>query len=260
MRLGCLAAFSGTDDDLARLDLLSAMGYQYVEAPVESLRLAEDPDAFYAVRRAWRRATLVPEAMDELLGEGAKICGDEVDWRGVERHVALAIDRADELGARTLVVGGAGARCVPDDYPRDEALDQIRYFLNMAADYAGDLTIAIEPLEPAETGCVAGLAETAELVRKVGRPEVRLALDLAQFGEPLATEEVGAAADLVAHVRVPAIACLEAVGLPQLERLLAVLHQARYDGRMSVSFAAERAEEDGPAALARLRELLGRKS
>lgn len=260
MRLGCLAAFDGTDEDLARLDALAAMGYQYVEALADSLCLEAEPDAFYAVRRAWRRGSLVPEVIGELLGSATVVCGDEVDWRRVERHVALAIDRADEVGARTLVVGGAAARCVPDGYPRDEALDQVRYFLNMAADYAGDLTVVIEPLGCADAACPSGVTETAELIRKVGRPEIRLAVDLGQLSGLAELERLAAAGDLLAHVRVPASTCLDPSAGADLERLLAIVHQARYDGRLSVSLDADRADEDGPAALARLRELLGIKT
>lgn len=259
MRLGCLSDFSGTEDDLARLDALAAMGYQYVEAPATCLRLRDDPDAFYAMRRAWRRAALSPEVMGELLGPEMPLCGDDVDWRQVERYVALAMDRADELGVRTLVVGGGDARRIPEGYPPDEALDQVRYFLNMAADYAGDLSVALEAVSNDPDCCPAGIAQTAELVRKVGRSQIRMAVDLAQLQDPGQVAQLSALADLIGHVRVSSAACRDPARSTELEDLLRTLQHAGYGGRLSVSFPPHHVAEEGPAALERLRELLGHK-
>jgi len=154
----------------------------------------------------------------------------------------------------------AVGRSVPDGYPRDEALDQVRYFLNMAADYAGDITVALEPLGGAAPACPAGVTETAELVRRVGRPEIRLAVDAAALSAEDDLAQLAAAGDLVAHVRVPASACKDPGGAESLERLLGILRQARYDGRLSVSLAPEGAGENARTAVERLRELLGHKS
>ena len=260
MRLGCLWDFSGTEDDFARLEALAARGYQYVEVPSSCLRLGDDPDAFYAVRRAWRRAALGPEVVGDLLGPGMLLCGDDVDWRGVERHVALTLERAEELGVRTLVVGSAGARRVPEGYPAEEALDQMRYFLNMAADYAGDLCVAIEPLGEDAGCCPGGLAETAELVRKVGRPAIRLAVDLEHLQDPGLVAQLGALGDLIGHVRVPAAACTDPAWEADLEAFVRTLQRSHYGGRLSVSFGARRAVEDGPVAMEKLRQWLGHKS
>lgn len=259
MRFGCCIQFAGSDEDTARVEALRGIGYQYVEPPVGCLKVEGDPEEYYAVRRAFNRAALAPEAFNCLFPADLNVVGDEVDWRRVEKYIARAFERIDEVGGTTVVFGSGGARKVPDGYPADEALTQLRYFLNMTADYAGDLTIAVEPLSQPPDDLLGTADAAAELVRQVGRPEVRLLVDSFHMDareEPW--ESITAAGDLLAHVH-----CCDrgrlapGAGEADLAGFFAALRRAGYDGRVSVECAMPDFDHDARAALEFMKQAAG---
>lgn len=270
MRFGCCLGFQGTDDDLTRIEALAALGYHYIELPVSCLCVEGDPEEFYANRRALNRAALIPEAFNCFLPGDLKVVGDEVDWPRVERYVALALDRAEEVGARVMVFGSGAARRAPEGYPLEDALHQIRYFLGICADYAGSLTVAVEPLSATQTNTLNLLGDVTLLVRELGRPEVRVAPDSVHMDHAAESwDSITAAADLLAHAHIadrgsavpgtpppaaaPGAPLLDAVsGTPpsgavaDLPGFLAALRDAGYDGRLSIECSLP----DFPAAAA----------
>lgn len=258
MRLGCCLGFEGTDEDLARIEVLAAVGFEYLEPPVSCLHVQGDPEAYYAVRRALRRAALRPEAFNCFIPGDLKLVGDQVDWPRVEKHVALALDRMEELGASVVVFGSGAARQVPEGYPPEDALAQLRYFLNMAADYAGDLTVAVEPLGPAQTNMLNTVAEAAQLVREVGRCEVRILADSVHMDA--AAEPWGVIVeerDLLAHVH----CCDRGHVVPgrggaDLAGFFSALAAAGYDGRVSLQCPLPDLESDAREALEHMRQLV----
>ena len=237
MRLGCCIPFSGSEDDLASIDALAGLGYRYVETPAECLKIEAAPEEYYAVRRVLRRASLVPEVLNRLLPPDLMVVGDDVDWSRVERYIALTMDRAEEIGVRCLVFCSGPARRVPEGYPLDEALQQIRYFLNMAADYAGAVVIAVEAMAPDATNALNSLTEAATLVRELGRAEVGLVADahhLRATGEPWDT--IVQAKELLSHAYIGDPAWLASdPGDSDLHKFVDCLEAAGYDGRISVA-------------------------
>lgn len=262
MRFGCCLGFAGTEEDHARVESLARMGFQYLELPAETLRPEGDPGDYYALRREVRRAALTPEVVNCLIPTGLKLVGNDVDWRRVEKLVALILDRAEEIGARTVVFGCAEARRIPPDYPRDEALDQLRYFLGMTADYAGELMVAVHPLAAEYTNSLNSIEETADLVRKLGRAQLGLGvdsyhMDLSQ--EPW--EALEQARGLVAHVH-----CADrgrtalGQGGADLTGFFAALAALEYDGRVTLEAELDDSAEVAQASLEVLRQLTGARS
>lgn len=261
MRYGFCLFFSGSDDDLAAVELLAGLGYQYLEPPVGCLKIEGEPEEYYAVRRAFHRAALRPEAFNCFLPGDLKVVGDHVDWRRVEKYVALALERVEEVGGTTVVFGSGGARSVPEGYPVEEARTQLVYFGNMLADYAGNLTLAVEPLEPAGCNILNTVPETAQYVREVGRPEVRLLVDSYHMEKQAeGWEPIGANADLVAHVHVSGC-CRLPPGADEadLAGFFAALKQAGYDGRVSVECLVSDLPQEAAAALEVMKDLVARK-
>ena len=256
MRFGCCVPFDGTDDDLARVELLAEIGYQFFEPPVSALRVEQDPEEWYAVRRAFHRAALKPEAFNCFLPGDLQLVGDEVDWPRLEKYVALALDRAEEAGAQVIVFGSGGSRNVPEGYPHEEALHQVRYFLNMTADYAGELRIGVESLRSKQCNMLNRVEEVSQLVREVGRPEIGVTADCFHMDyEEEPWSNVVAAADLLAHAH----CCDRDQQLPgrggaDLTGFFDALREAGYDGRVSLECPLSDFEPDVRAALEHMQE------
>jgi sugar phosphate isomerase/epimerase len=175
--------------------------------------------------------------------------------------VAQALERIEEVGGTTVVFGSGGARRVPDDYPEDEARTQLVYFGNMLADYAGDLTIAVEPLEPAGCNILNTIAETAQYVREVGRPGVRLLADSYHMdAQQDPWESIAESGDILAHVH-----CCDRKRLPpgqgeaDLPGFFEALCKGGYEGRISVECNLPDFESDARKALETIKDLATRK-
>ena len=150
MRFGCCV---GLDE----LSVVRDVGYDYAELAAATVLHAEEPESAFAPTRAAVRAVGLPiEAFNVFMPGHLKITGPAVEDQRVERYVATALQRAAELGATVQVVGSAGARNVPDGYPRDQAWKQLVGFLRMAGEHAqrAEMTLAIEPLNRGESNII----------------------------------------------------------------------------------------------------------
>jgi len=254
MRLGCCIHFSGSDEDLARVEQLAGLGYQYIEPRVDCLQLASEPSAYYAVRRAFNRAALAPEVFSwTRTASGAPLIGDEVNWHDVEKHLARALDRMEEVGATTLAAGREAALELPDEYPVEDALHQLRYFLNMAADYAASLDIALGCVFSGNVEGYHSLGDAVAFVRQLGRPEVRLLLDMSVAAAEADGQNLANAPDSSSHVHCPVA---EDGQLRLHPVILGALKASNHTGRISLVFESRGAEEMAGSAIDRLREAL----
>jgi len=182
MRFGCCVSPD-------KIGIVQDAGYDYVELQIGVIK-PEAPDSeFEAVREQIQSYDIVPEAWCCLLGSEMKVTGPEVDMYRIERYLRTAFERVEELGGEVIVFGSGGARKIPDDFPADEAREQLVEFLTLAGQVAGayGITIAIEPLNSRETNVITSVTEAAELARRVDHPFVKVLADLYQMtmdGEP----------------------------------------------------------------------------
>src|SRR2546423_1324933 len=101
MRFGCCT-------DLAGLAAGQAAGYAYAElAATQALHVEEPESAFAETLGVVRTVGLPVEALNVFLPGHLKISGPRVDEARVERYVAVALERAAQLGAQVQVVGSA---------------------------------------------------------------------------------------------------------------------------------------------------------
>ncbi len=252
MRFGCCV---GLDE----LPIVEDAGYDYAELAAAAVLHAEEPESAFAPTRAAVRAVGLPiEAFNVFLPGHLKITGPSVEDQRVERYVATALRRAAELGATVQVVGSAGARNVPDGYPRDQAWAQLVGFLRMAGPHAqrAGMALAIEPLNRGESNIINSVAEGIRLVNEVGHPAVRVLSDLYHVtleDEPF--DDTAAAGQNLIHVHVADTGRLyPGSGQYDYPGYIAALRSAGYNARISVEcgwgdFAAE-----APRALRFLRD------
>lgn len=186
---------------------LAEAGYDFVEWPMSRTVGEMDEDAYRALRTLAQGLTIRPEAWNVMLPRSIKVVGPDADHAAMERYVETAFSRAAELGGQVVVFGSGGSRAVPDGWAREEAMQQFDDACRLAGDVAArnGITIAIEPLNRAETNLINSVSEAAVVVGRLGHSSVRLLSDLyhvAQEDEPF--NDTGAAASLLAHVHIAA--------------------------------------------------------
>jgi len=231
MRFGCCVG-------LDKAEIIQEAGYDYVELPVSTVK-AELPDSeFEPILEQVRGLSIVPEAWNCLLPGDMKVTGPEVDKYRVERYLRTAFERIEELGGQIVVFGSGGARNVPEDFPRDEAWNQLVEFVSLAGQIAGThgITIAIEPLNTKESNIINSVAEALELARAADHPFVRVLADLYHMqeeNEPL-EHIVDAGAYLVHTHTADTGRFYPGSGSYPNREFLERLYAVDYNGRMSV--------------------------
>jgi sugar phosphate isomerase/epimerase len=216
-----------------------APGYDYLELAVSTALSPLEDDAAFEPRGAALQA-LRPRvrAFNVFSPRELRLTGDAVDWRLVETYVERALRRAGDLGGDVVVVGSGASRSVPEGFSRAIAWGQLVRFFNLCADHAArnGLTVAIEPLNKAESNILNTYPEAVRLARDVARDEVRVLADIYHFmqdGESL--DDILEGPEWLAHVHLADTGRLwPGSGSYPLDRLFAILREVGYAGKASI--------------------------
>ncbi|MEN9934604.1 MAG: hypothetical protein RLZZ387_1183 [Chloroflexota bacterium] len=246
MRFGCCV---GPD----KIDVVARAGFDFCELPAAAVLPREDDAAALPALRAISAAPVRPEAFNVLVPPDIRLVGPERDLAVLRAYLRRAFGRMVSLGGAAVVLGSGGARRVPEDMPREQALDQLAESLAVAADEAGraGIVLALEHLNRSETNVFNTLAECHDFIRERDLSGLRLLADLHHLElehEPF--EEVVAAAPLLAHVHVadggrrhPGVGGYDYAGFMRAVR------EAEYDARISAECSWESLEEQAAGAL-----------
>jgi sugar phosphate isomerase/epimerase len=149
------------------------------------------------------------------------------------------VDLCADLGGKVMVIGSPKQRNLMPGVTKEQALSHavgvFRPSLDPAA--ARGVTLAFEPLGPAETDFVNTVAEAIDLVRRVDHPAFRLNIDVkAMSSEPAPVPDViRSAKGHVAHVQVNDPNLLgPGMGEVKYEPIVEALRDIGYDGWLSV--------------------------
>ena len=109
-----------------------------------------------------------------------KIAGPKVEEKSVLDYLHQVGSRAKQMGIRNLILGSGGARRLPDDYDKEEAMHE---FIKLAKKMAEvvkqyDVTLILENLNSTETNFINTLKDAAFIVRAVDHPNFRLNADI----------------------------------------------------------------------------------
>ena len=175
------------DWPLAKIcDHVAACGYDGLE--LAPFTLADDP-SLLSVREATAAGDTIRRSGLEVVGfhwllvkpEGLHLstADDVVRGRTVEfaKHLAQL---CAAMGGRILVWGSPRQRSVPPRQDYQDAWARARDSLRQIAETAGPLgvTVALEPLGPAETNFINSAGEALRLLDEVDHPACRLHLDV----------------------------------------------------------------------------------
>src|SRR5262245_52533671 len=136
-----------TDD----LEKAKAKGFDYVELGVRNFAKLSDEE--FAKLLEKHKAVGIPTPVGNVfLPNEMKVVGPEIDKAKQMEYVTKALDRAKQLGLKTIVFGSGGARKVPEGFAKEEAFKQLVEFAKRIAPEAKKrgIVLAVEPLRSQE--------------------------------------------------------------------------------------------------------------
>jgi sugar phosphate isomerase/epimerase len=226
-------------------DFVSGLGYEGLE--VSPFTLADSAEQVSPQRRAELRRAAELRGV-EVLGlhwllvkpPGLYITHpDAAVRRRTSDYFRQLVDLCADLGGKVMVVGSPKQRSLLPGVTRGQALGYTKEVFRPVLDPAArrGVTLAFEPLGPAETDFLNTVEETKQLVDEVNHPAFRINIDVkAMSSEALPVPDViRSAAGYVAHVQVNDPNLLgPGMGQVKYEPIVAALREIGYDGWLSV--------------------------
>lgn len=254
MKIGCCISYSTTVpvtgdtasqvhetrvDSLRRtLVHLREAGYDYAEFGVGMVDETVPDEEYEAVLSAVRDAGIPVMAFNAFIPGRLKITGPDVDFDALKRYVAKAMERIFGIGGKIVVFGSGAARRVPEGWPMETAMDQVKRFVEMAGNEASarGIVIAIEHLRRGETNILNSLASATQLAREMGNPSVRVLVDLFHLDqENESFSSIAEAGKLLVHAHIADTGRLyPGSGQADLAGFIKALRDVGYDGGISV--------------------------
>lgn len=264
MKIGCCINMVAAEPEgigIERLETLAACGYDYVEMPLAQMMALESGEFDELV--SFVASVGIPcEACNNFIPASHPITGNLVDRKKLSEYIDEALDRADKLGARSIVFGSSGAKNVPEGFSMERAWEQIVETLVLVDERIGqrDIKIAIEPLCKLESNIVVNAGEGLQLAKEVNRENIRLLIDyyhLTMEHEDQAI--IDRAKDYLQHMHIanPAKRVFPRVGDGvDYRQFTNNLQKAGYDARISIEAFTDDFEADAPRALRVIRDAL----
>ncbi len=216
-------------------------GFCYMDVPLTGVRDLSG-DALRAMR---------DKALDMGLTIDCFVCffGSEVTLYGGESARDFALDYATRnfetvrlLGGSVCCIGSGGARSVPEGMDRRQAEEELVELLQRLADRAADygISLAVEPLRPAETNMINTVADGIRIKRAADRKNLGCLVDFFHAysnGEELSALDALRPGELI-HVHLarpnPDRGAPREEDIPALTAWRDKLREIGYDGRVTV--------------------------
>jgi sugar phosphate isomerase/epimerase len=219
---------------------IKAAGGDYIEWSVAHGLIPDQDDSVWQKNRVLASACPLPIlACNSFLPGSYRCIGPEADPEKVLHYAATAFRRAEQVGIEIIVFGSAGARRLSEGVQREAAVDQFATLLWKMGQIAQEhgVTVVIEPLRHQEDNFINTVVQGAEMVERVGHPNIRLLADLyhmLQNGEdPADLQKVG---HLLKHCHIAEKEGRTAPGVmgDDFRPFFSALKSVGYRGRMSI--------------------------
>ncbi len=258
MKIGVCLSLSDVAED--KPAAARRFGFDYIELPLSAIA-ALDEGGFDDLLGAIKTGGIPCEACNIMFPGTLRLTGPLVDFDQVCAYLELALGRAGRLGVQTVVFGSAGARNVPEGFPKERAWLQLLEMLRAADPIAArnGLCLAIEPLNHTESNILNTGAEGFALAKLVDRPNIGLLLDYYHIW--VDGEHPGIAVTARDTLRHAHFADPQARSYPvemkeHFGNFFAALRAAGYHSRVSIEAACADFNTDAPRALKVMRELV----
>lgn len=176
MKIGVLIS------SLDQLAEAAGWGYEYAETVPQVLGL-DDPDLRRRSLAQIERAPLPVRSLCGFIpdpqGQGLMVVGPEADLGRLRAFVRRVFALMQEAGIGVIGYGSGGSRWVPEGFPRDRALEQVREFLRLCGEEGAprEVRVALEPYNRDDANLLNEVPEALEVVRQVNHPHAQLMAD-----------------------------------------------------------------------------------
>ena len=155
----------GVCTSLDRAILAAKAGAEHIE-PGFAATANLDEQTFRTGLSILHDSGLYVDAMNSMLPGTAVLYGDASALEPSLELVRRGMERAAEIGCKTVVLGSGTARNIPDGMTREQAMQQFSTVVTRFCEIAGPygIRIAIEPLRAFETNFIHAVADAAEII------------------------------------------------------------------------------------------------
>lgn len=261
MKIGCCLNLLATSEDptgIEQIEMLAALGYDYIELPMTKVMELSDEEFDVLCRRV--KASGIPcRSFSNLLPGSLRVTGPNADYGKLRTYLKTATERAGKLGASVIVFGSPAARNVEGDYPRELAMVEFIKTLQIMDEYASeDLPIAIEHVCHLEGNLVYTVEESCKVLEVLQTKHIGILADtyhMAVENEPLEHLLLAGKNLLHVHTANPTGRVYPAPGDGvDYKKLMTILHTIGYNGGVSVEAFPNNPAEDARLALQALRQ------
>jgi sugar phosphate isomerase/epimerase len=180
------------------------------------------------------------EVLCVLFPRTVSLAGDDVDMEIIRNYLTSTFKRLSVIKPEIIVFGSGASRNCPEGFSRDTAYEQLAESCGMIAALAEpyNITIALEPLNRAETNMINSTAEAARLINRVSLPNFKLVADLyhmQQENEPPSALDV--CGDILIHTHIATKGLRESPASSDKDAFAPYFEALRtigYNGRMSI--------------------------
>ncbi len=220
---------------------LKAEGAEFLTASVGDFLVPDQSDEVFAKNLENLAASPLPIlACNGFIRPKHLHCvGPEANHDLILVWAEAAFRRLKQAGGKFIVFGSAGARMLPDGWPKEKADEQFVSLLKKLGPLAAaqSVTVTVEQLQEKECNYINHIGEGAALIRAAGHPNVRMLADLyhiACMGDSPA--DLKAAMDVVVHVEIAEKSGRTVPGVngDDFRPYFHVLREAGYQGSISI--------------------------
>lgn len=240
--------------------VLAEAGFDFIELNVQNhlKTTTEEPAAFSTELARIQTSPLPALAANCFVPGSLKITGPDVDWAALAAYAATAFARANQASIPIIVFGSGGARRIPDGFDRDAAWSQLVRFGKLIGPLAAEqnVTVVVEPLNQKECNVFTSVGESGRYVEEVDHPNVRLLVDAYHWGmDDDSYDDIVTYGHLVHHTHIATVPSRLPPGFEPYDFVgfFGALHEAGYDGSVSIEAKWDDIASQAPKALAALK-------
>jgi len=179
MRLGCCVNMLASDKagiGYENAGVLSELGYDYVELPLAQVMNLSDHDFHEMVDSIHG---IPVEVCNNFFPADIRLTGEGFYLSTVSEYAKRATARAAEMGVKTIVLGSAGAKNIPEGFSHTKAKEQFIELIQLLQGIVSDLdiTVVLEPINTLESNFILNVNDAISIMDEAGCENIKVLVD-----------------------------------------------------------------------------------
>jgi D-psicose/D-tagatose/L-ribulose 3-epimerase len=159
-------------------DRIISAGYDRIILPAFGLCEMEESD-FQTLRHTLENGPVQCRALNDFCSAELKLCGPEYDRSAVIKYSRTLVERSRQIGVEYIGVGAPRSRNIPDDYPPEKALAELKDSLTILCHAAAicGINILLEAVCSVECNFITSTDAAFDIVASLGLANLHLVFD-----------------------------------------------------------------------------------